>query len=294
MHPYMLHGTKIIPHTDPALSAGQVGLMNGWGVFSTLRAHQGVLFEFHRHWLRMAKDAEALHVAMPCTEQEMEDRLLRLLEANNAQDATVRVMALRNHGGMWQGSQTMPESELIAFSAPLKNWGSSVKLGVQPNARFAACEFVGAKILAWSMNLVWLERANQQGFDEVILLNERGTISECTSANLFVKYGTEVLTPPLSDGCLPGVTRQLLVDTIRVEGYQVREASLEVSDLQRADACFITSTTRDVLAVESIDNRPLKQDRVFVDRWRAAFVDYLTQYVATHPRQSLPAGMTQR
>ncbi len=286
----MLHGDAILPHTEPVLSAGQVGLMNGWGVFSTLRASDGVLFEFHRHWLRMAKDAQALHVAMPCTEEEMEARLHRLLDANQTQEATVRVVALRNHGGMWQGSAPRPESELIAFSTSLKDWGSSVTLGVQPHARFAACEFVGAKVLAWSMNLVWLERAIARGFDEVLLLNEHGDISECTSANVFAKFGREVITPPLSAGCLPGVTRQLLVDgSITVDDYHVREAALTVADLHHADAVFITSTTRDVLAVHSIEGRALKQDATFVAAWHAAFGHYLRHYVATHPRSLSPA-----
>jgi len=289
MYPFMLHGDSLVPHTERTLSAGQVGLMNGWGVFSTMRARAGVLFEFHRHWLRMARDAEALHVPMPCREEEMEQRLERLLDANRSPNATVRVVALRNHGGMWEGNGPMAESDLIAFSAPLKDWGSEVNLGVQPNARFAACEFVGAKILAWSMNLVWLERAIARGLDEVILLNEHGEMSECTSANLFVKFGTEVLTPPLTAGCLPGVTRQLLIDTIRVDGYHVREATMAVADLYQADACFITSTTRDVLAVRSVDGQPLKQDPHFVAAWRRAFELHLEHYVRTHPRRTHPA-----
>ncbi len=284
MHPFMLHGDAILPHTERSLSAGQVGLMNGWGVFSTLRARSGVLFEFHRHWLRMSKDAEAMHVPMPCTEEEMEHRLHQLLDANGAADATVRVVALRNHGGMWEGSGPMPASELIAFSAPLKEWGTSVALGVQPNARFAACEFVGAKILAWSMNLVWLERALARGFDEVLLLNEHGELAECTSANVFAKFGREVITPPLSAGCLPGVTRQLLVDTIEVDGYHVVEAPMTIADLRRADGVFITSTTRDVLAVRSIEGKALKQDPGFVAAWHEAFAQYLERYVEAHPR----------
>ncbi|MCW5964094.1 MAG: aminotransferase class IV [Bryobacterales bacterium] len=289
MHPFMLHGDAIVPHTERTLSAGQVGLMNGWGVFSTLRSQGGVLFEFHRHWLRMTKDAEAMHVEMPCGEQELERRLCQLLDANGCLDATVRVVALRNHGGMWEGSSPMASSDLIAFSAPLKEWGSGVCLGVQSNARFAACEFVGAKVLAWSMNLVWLERALARGFDEVILLNEHGDVSECTSANIFAKFGKEVITPPLSAGCLPGVTRQLLVDTIRVDGYRVVEATLKVSALRHADACFITSTTRDVLAVRAIDGEELKQDPQFVAAYHQAFAQYLEDYVRNHPRPAKPA-----
>ena len=258
--------------------------MNGWGVFSTLRARSGVLFEFHRHWLRMVKDAEALRVAMPCSEAEMELRLHALLDANDAPDATVRVVAVRTRGGMWEGSGPKAASDLLAFCAPLKHWGADVALGVQPNARFAGCEFAGAKVLAWSMNLVWLERAVERGFDEVILLNEHGDVSECTSANVFAKFGQKVITPPLSAGCLPGVTRQLLVDTVAVDGYQVSEATLTLADLRRADACFITSSTRDLLAIRSIEGEPLKQDPKFVEAWRLAFETYLDDYVRQHPR----------
>lgn len=288
MHPLMLYGEEIVPHANRVLSAGQAGVMNGWGVFSTLRASQGVLFEFHRHWLRMAKDAEALHVTMPCGEDEMERRLHLLLDANDCPDATVRVSVIRNHGGAWDGHSSTEPSDLIGFTAPLKDWGEDVALGVQPNARFAACEFAGAKVLSWSTNLVWLERANRRGMDEVLLLNEHGRVSECTSANVFVKFGSRVLTPPLSAGCLPGVTRQLLLDTIRVDGYTMEEADLSVEDIERADACFITSSTRNVLAVRSIEGHAIRQDAGFVDAWADAFGVYLDEYVRTHPRQVAP------
>lgn len=284
MHRYFLYGAQILPHNEKVLSAGQVGLLNGWGVFSTLRAKDGVLFEFGRHWARMVKDAGAMGVVMPCGEQELETRLHQLLDANEAPDATVRVVVVRNRGGMWEGDGITEESDLIGFSAPLKEWGETVTLGVQPHARYAACEFSGAKILSWSMNLTWLERAQQRGFDEVLLLNEFGEVSECTSANVFAKFGPEVLTPPLSSGCLPGVTRQLLLDTIQVEGYHVREAALTVAALRHADACFITSSTRDVRAVRSIEGTALKQDPHFVAAFQRAFSRHLEEYVRTHRR----------
>lgn len=284
MHRYYLHGNQVRPHTEKLLAAGQVGLMNGWGVFSTLRAKDGVLFEYERHWARMEKDAEAMAVTMPCGAEDLEQRLLQLLDANEAPDATVRVVVVRNRGGMWEGDGIEEASDLIAFSAPLKEWSATVQLGVQPHARYAACEFSGAKILSWSMNLTWLERAQKRGFDEVLLLNEFDEVSECTSANVFAKFGPEVLTPPLSSGCLPGVTRQLLLETIRVEGYHIREAALTVADLRHADACFITSTTRDVRAILSIEGEALKQDARFVAAFHEAFERYLEDYVARYRR----------
>lgn len=284
MHRNYLHQDKILPHTEKGLSAGQVGLMNGWGVFSTLRVTEGVLFEYDRHWARMTRDAQAIGVPMPCDKAEMEARLHRLVDANEAPDATVRVVVVRNRGGMWEGSGIDRDSDLIAFSAPLKDWSDGIAVGVQEHARFAACEFAGAKVLSWAMNLRWLERAQEKGYDEVLLLNEHGRVSECTSANVFAKFGREVRTPPLSEGCLPGVTRQLLLETIRVDGYEVREAPLAVEDLRRADACFITSSTRDVRAVASIEGVALQQDAAFIAAFQQGFTTHLAAYVERHRR----------
>lgn len=284
MHRYYLHGNQILPHTEKGLSAGQVGLMNGWGVFSTLRAKDGVLFEYARHWARMEKDARALSVTMPCGAAELEDRLHQLLDANEAPDATVRVIAVRNRGGMWEGSGIEEESDLIAFTAPLKHWRDHIAVGVQPHARYSACEFSGSKTLSWAMNLTWLERAQHRGFDEVVLLNEHDEVCECTSANIFAKFGGDVVTPPLSAGCLPGVTRQLLLDTLRVDGYQMRERELTIADLRRADVCFITSSTRDVRAIGSIAGEDLRQDDAFITLLQLAFTRHLEEYTARHRR----------
>lgn len=102
----------------------------------------------------------------------------------------------------------MREFDVVAFTADVNRWGTSVKLGLIPNARYAASEFAGTKNLSWSENLTWYERAHDHGLDEVVLLNERGEVCECTSANIFAVFvnaqGAQVWTPPLSSGCLPG------------------------------------------------------------------------------------------
>src|SRR6202030_1940844 len=112
-------------------------------------------------------------------------------------------------------------------------------------------EFAGVKYLSWSENLTRYERAHEQGFDEVVLLNERGEVAECTSANIFVAKGDSVFTPPLSSGCLPGVTRALLLEEIDVPGLSVSEKVILTADLESADEVFITSTTRDLMPVAS-------------------------------------------
>ena len=91
-----------------------------------------------------------------------------------------------------------------------------------------------------------------------MLLNERGEVSECTSANLFAVFkgaaqGDRVLTPPLSSGCLPGVTRAVLLEELRVSGLVVEERVLLPADLESADEVFLASTTRELLPVVSIE-----------------------------------------
>src|SRR6185503_10615698 len=153
----------------------------------------------------------------------LEQRLHLLIDANKAFNSTLRVAVIRNRGGMFEGPAPMREFDVVAFTADVNRWGDSVKLGLIPNARHAASEFAGTKNLSWSENLTWYERAHEQGLDEVVLLNERGEVSECTSANIFAVQGSEVWTPPLTAGCLPGITRAVLLEEVRVPGVRVSE-----------------------------------------------------------------------
>ena len=228
-------------------------------MFSTLRVKEGALFAWERHWARMLRDARLLNVAMPPDEAELERRLMQLVETNGRPNCTLRLVVVRNGGGMWSGPLPAPggrTSDVIALTADSKEWGESVRLAVQPNGRFAAGEFAAAKILSWGANLVWAERAQQQGYDEAILLNEHGRVAECTSANIFAVSGQDVFTPPVIDGCLPGITREVLLQELQVPGVRIMERSLSIADLEAADEVCITSTTRDLLPVREIGGKP--------------------------------------
>src|ERR1700675_434162 len=103
MHRFLLHNDDIRDAAEHELSAGQVGLLNGWGVFSTLRVYDGVLFAWERHWERMKNDATRMRVPFPEDAACVEKRLHRLIEANAASNATLRVVVVRNRGGMYEG-----------------------------------------------------------------------------------------------------------------------------------------------------------------------------------------------
>ncbi len=260
--------------------------MNGWGVFSTIKVVNGVLFAFDRHWARMHRDSDLVRVPFPWKPAELEEALLSLVEANQAYNATLRVAVIRNKGGIWEGPNLKLDVDLVAFTADRKNWGAEARLGIIPNGRFAASPFTGTKVLSWCSNLAWYEEAHLRGLDEVLLLNERGEVSECTSANIFAVSGDTVVTPPLSSGCLPGVTRELLLEVIKVPGIQVIERALTLNDLESVDGLFITSSTRDLLGVREVEGLSIhREDRVRT-ALEQAFTAWESVYVAGAVRRA--------
>jgi len=289
VHRFVLHNEEIRDASDKLLAPGQVGLLSGWGVFTTIRVVDGVLFAFERHWARMRKDATALRVPLPPDPEQVRRKLLELVEANQAFDATLRVVVVRNTGGMWEGPGIGRASDLIALISATKEWGSGVRLCYTPHARYAAGEFAGAKILSWAMNLTWLEMAQTRGFDETVLLNERGEVAECTSANIFAAEGDRVWTPPLTSGCLPGVTRELLLHEIHVPGYTIEERALTPADLERAAEVFISSTTRNLLPVVEIEGRAIPHSGGACAALHNAFAAYVDAYVDAYVAHSKKA-----
>jgi branched-chain amino acid aminotransferase len=279
LHRHILHNDTVRDATDNVLAPSQVGLLSGWGVFTTLRVSDGVLFAWERHWARIQRDAAAFHVPLPADPDALHRKLLELVEANDARNSTLRLVIVRNGGGMWANPKPARPSDVIALTADSKEWGEGVKLAYQAEGRHAACQFAGTKILSWAMNLTWLENAQLRGFDEVILLNERGEVAECTSANIFAAQGNQVWTPPLSSGCLPGITREVLLGEVHVPGVDIMEKTLMPADLEAADEVFITSTTRDLLPVFQIEDKQLARGHRTRTALQEAFSMFLRNYV---------------
>lgn len=275
MHRLLLHNDNVVDSTAPTVSPGQVGFMNGWGVFSTILVSDGALFAFPRHWARMQADARKLHIPFPEDSEWVRGRLLKLVEANRAVNSTLRVAVVRNRGGIFEAPGQLRAFDLIAFTADTVEWPGGVRLGIKPQARHAQSEFAGTKVLSWAFNLTWNEEAHERGYDEYVLLNERGEVCECTSANIFVIQGSDVWTPPLDSGCLAGITRALLIEEIQIPELRIGEKTLMPADLARADQVFITSTTRDLLAVNHIEGLDLKNAASpHLPRLQQAFTQY--------------------
>lgn len=258
MHANILYNDRIHPAGEKILTPGQIGLLSGWGIFTTLRIYDGIPFAFERHWKRLVRDAGLLHIELPTDPGAVRSNLLRLIEANGAAQATMRVCVVRSQGGFWAGPGSDNASDLIALTSDVQGWDPPVALDVAEHGRHAASPFAGTKSLSWAWNLTLAETAHKSGFAEVILLNERGEVAECTSANIFAAKDGVTYTPPLSSGPLPGVTRAVMLDELDLP---VEEKVLLVDDLINADEIFITSTTRELMQVNRIQDRQIAPSR---------------------------------
>jgi branched-chain amino acid aminotransferase len=93
------------------------------------------------------------------------------------------------------------------------------------------------------------------------MLNQDGDIAECSQSNFFVVNGTDVLTPPLSAGLLPGITREYVLQLAAALGYQAKEARLTPADLPAVSEAFITGTTRELTPVVAVDDTVIGSGR---------------------------------
>ena len=131
LHQFVLHNDQIQEASALSLSPGQLGLLSGWGVFSTLRIADGVPFAWDRHWARLQRDAKALHVELPHDSGAVRARMLELVEANQAPNCTLRIAIVRNGGGMWAGPSNGRASDLIGLTADSKHWGDGRETGLR-------------------------------------------------------------------------------------------------------------------------------------------------------------------
>jgi branched-chain amino acid aminotransferase len=247
------HNDRIVPLEETHLSPGQMGLLMGWGVFTTLRIYEGVPFAFDRHWQRMARDAERLGVAFDYRQPAVWEAMVKLAAANQRPEGAARLSFIKNHGGLWSDAPGSPATDLLIFTRELSAWPAAHKLLLVPGAIFSHAKLAGAKMLSWVQNAGTLERVHRAGYDDALLLNEQGHLGECTSANIYLVRGREIFTPPLHSGCLPGITRDALLEVIPTAGYKLVEQDLTTADLDKAEEVFVSSTTREVAGVGKID-----------------------------------------
>lgn len=245
------------------------GFLYGEGIYETLRTYDGRLFLYDRHVRRLRNSAGLIELALPFSDAELEARIHETIAAANLEgaDAYVRVLVTRGVGELTYDPRATPAPSWVIIvkalvAPPPETYERGVKVVIVDVVRNHP-QSVNPTIK--SNNLMNSALAAQQGLKrggfEAVMRNYRGELTECTQSNLFIVRNGAVLTPPLEAGLLPGITRAFVFELGRDLGLEVREQSLRDDDLFGADEAFLTSTTREILPIVTVDDRAIGNGR---------------------------------
>lgn len=262
----------LLPADQALVSALDRGVSLGLGVFETLLVNDAVPFALTRHLRRLYSGAQSLGIASP-TDGYLRSAVASTIAANQGIGLLLRLRITLMAG---QGSPAAPFAEagtttVLVTATPVAPAAGAVAAHVSQFRRNERSPLAGIKSTSYAANVIALRDAQRLGADEALLLNTRDELCEGTHTNVFVEVDGQLRTPPLGSGCLPGITRQLVL-----EWCQVHEAPIAGTELARTRECFLTSSVRGIIPVGSIGERdleapgPLTKEALAVWRLRSA------------------------
>jgi len=241
---------RIVDESDVRISPFDQGLLTGDGVFETLRVLRGVPVAVRRHLERLSRSAAGIR--LPCPPAAVvRGAMDGVIAANGVEDGRLRVTVTGGPSPLGT-ARALVRPTMIVTAGPLPAWPASTDVVVAPWPRNERSPLTGLKTVSYAENVVALAFARDRGAGEALFGNLSGNLCEGTATNVFVGVAGRLVTPPLTAGCLPGVTRDLLLELV-----EVAEDDLPLSALTTVDEAFVTSSTRDIQPIRAVDGRPL-------------------------------------
>jgi len=233
------------------------GSLHGLGLFETLLALDGVPLFLNRHLARLRHGCEKL--GWPVDFTGFHEIFSELLMKNRRARGHARIrLAITGGGGRINDLTPGPDRLVWMVALPAGTPPESLSACVSPWPRNERSPLVGLKCASYAENLIALDHARRQGFDETVFLNTAGHLCEAATANLFLVKNGELHTPSLESGCLPGITREVVIQLAGEIGIPCHAAAnLTLENLLAADEIFLTSSTLGPLPLTRIGDRPI-------------------------------------
>jgi branched-chain amino acid aminotransferase len=238
----------------------------GSGVFEGIRAYETqrgpAVWHLDEHLRRLFRSAKLYHMDLPYTHDQLVEATKQLIRVNDVPSCYVRPIAFRGYGELGVNPLHAPVNVTIAV------WPWGAYLGEE-----ALEQGVRVKISSWRRNsqnsLPAAAKADGQyinsvlakveslkaGYDEAIMLNEAGFITDGSGENVFAVRDATIFTPPTQAGCLDGITRNSVITLARDADYHVREENLVRTDLYNAEEVFFTGTAAEITPIREVDDR---------------------------------------
>ena len=252
-----------LPKDEARISVFDHGFLYGDGIYETLRSYQGKIFLLNKHLTRLKHSADAVSLSLPLSLEKIGDALREALTVNKLQDAYLRIQISRGAGDIGLDPALCPAPTMIIITKPFKEYprehyekGVAVAV-VQTRRNHPLALSPAIKSTNFLNNILAKIESLKAGAYEGIMLNWKGRVAEGTISNIFIVRKGVLMTPHLETGILEGVTRDLVLHLARTAEIPVDEATLRPRDLQRADECFITNTTIEIMPVTAVDGTPV-------------------------------------
>jgi branched-chain amino acid aminotransferase len=245
------------------------GLTVGDAVFETVAVRQGHAIALTRHLQRLDRSAGALGLPMPDL-NALRSAVEAVLDANSMSEGVLRILYTSGPGPLGSGRGDRAPTDAV-LAGPPPHWSSCADVAVLDWPRNQRSGIVGVKTTSYAENVMALAEARRRGASEAVFPNLAGNLCEGSGSNVFLVHRGQLMTPPLSAGCLAGVSRALIIERL---GIDVSQQDVPISALAEASEAFLTSATRDIQPIRSVDGTALSaapgpQTRLVVDAYAA-------------------------
>ena len=252
----------LVPRGEARISPFDRGFLYGYGLFETMRSYGGWVFRLDRHLARLMRSAERLGLAALLDPAVLEQAIQKTLEANRLRDARIRLSISAGEG---ERGLAPPESGMLTIivvaerlSLPTpRAYEKGVSAAIVSARRNSQSLLSGIKSMAYLESLLAHSEAMAAGADEAILLNERSTVAECSTSNIFLVVGGRLLTPSAESGILPGITREVVLELAQGLGITTVVGEIQLADLLGADEAFLTNSIVELMPITQVDGRPV-------------------------------------
>jgi branched-chain amino acid aminotransferase len=254
----------VVPEERATVSVFDHGFLYGEGIYETLRTYGCEPFLFERHLARLRHSARLMSLDVPHSDADLGRIVRQTLAAHPGLDeAYIRILVTRGVGELSYSLTACAAPTLVVIVKPLvpppdATFTDGIRIavvGVRRNHPDALNPMIKSNNLL--NNALAMQEAYRAGADEALMLNQAGDLAECSQSNIFVVRGGRAITPPLSAGLLPGITREFVLELAEGAGVPAAESRLTPDDLFAADEVFLTGTTREITPVVAVDGRPI-------------------------------------
>jgi branched-chain amino acid aminotransferase len=284
MHVFL--NNMLVPEADAVVSVYDHGYLYGDGIYETMRAYGNIVFMFDRHRERLRRSASLLKLKLP-DDDFIKNAVLETLDVNNLSDAYIRITVSRGKGPIGLDPDLCKEPSFVVITEKFREYPEEYyKNGVGLIFSRTKRNLVEAinpmiKSLNFLNNILAKVEAKERGAYEALMLNADGFVTEGTVSNIFFFREDVLCTPSPDAGILDGITRELVINLAREEGFSVNEGLWRTDDLHNASEVFFTNTTSEIMPVSKVDDREYKVG----EKTRLLHLAY-KEYVEEYVRQS--------